>query len=147
MDSPKVRVGKSTILNPLSTMVPRDAYRVEAGSLSGIFFMVEFERLNHYWGIYNMSVFVDSSFVDCVFSGTSFPDCRFVNCKFEKCLFKKDNVGGSCHFDDSLFVSCTFSNCEFGRDKLEAYCDFSKARFLDCQNDGSIGLPSTVGKN
>ena len=118
--------------------------RVEGGSWSGIYFYVEFDRLSHYWGVYNMSVFVDSSFIDCVFSGTSFPECRFVNCKFERCLFRKDNLGGLCHFDESVFACCTFSKCEFGRVNLETFCNFSNTRFFDCQNDGSIGLPSTV---
>ena len=86
--------------------------RFEGGNTDAAFLDSEFELIDHYWGIYNQSVFVDFSFSQCKFRGTAFADCKFMCCKFKQCQFLPDNLGGTCNFDGSKFMECTAVDCE-----------------------------------
>ena len=82
----------------------------ESGHIDASFLSCEFTRVEWYWGLFNVCVFVGCKFNNCIFSGTSFSDCKFVGCTFVDCRFTLDNMGSDCTFDGTVFYGCTQTN-------------------------------------
>jgi uncharacterized protein YjbI with pentapeptide repeats len=79
---------------------------IEGEHIDSDFIDCTFERLDSYWGLYNLSNFIDCIFIECCFRGCSFPDSKFINCKFEQCHFLKDNMDSECTFNRTQFINC-----------------------------------------
>jgi len=81
-------------------------FATEGGVIDGVFLGCSFTNVDWYWGLFNMSVFVESTFQGCTFRGSAFSGCIFVECTFVGCHFVKDNLGGECSFEDSRWYGC-----------------------------------------
>jgi uncharacterized protein YjbI with pentapeptide repeats len=87
-------------------------FSIEGGHVTSVFLTATFERLDWYWGLFNLCLFADCRFEGCTFRGTAFAGSRFVDCAFVDCRFVRDNLGGECRFDEVKWYGCAQTGCE-----------------------------------
>lgn len=87
-------------------------FSLDGGHVTSTFLSTAFDKVDWYWGLFNVCLFVDCRFSECTFRGTSFPGCRFVDCVFADCRFGPDNLGGECLFGGAKWYGCLQSGCE-----------------------------------
>ena len=86
-------------------------FDTEGGEVDSVFIGCTLEDCEWYWGLFNLTIFVQVKFTRCTFRGTGFPGSKFVECEFVDCVFTKDNLGGDCYFSDVAWYKCSQRNC------------------------------------
>ncbi len=85
---------------------------VEGDAFEGALIGCRISDSSWYWGLFNITKFVEVKFSNCVFRGSAFAGCLFVKCYFENCRFVKDNLDASCRFDECSWYDCEQTGCD-----------------------------------
>jgi uncharacterized protein YjbI with pentapeptide repeats len=114
-------------------------FSIDGSGIEGALLWCAFEKVDWYWGLFNVATIAHSRFEDCVFRGTSFRGCEFVACSFTACSFELDNLDSACTFDDCSMVECTFERCSFATGRPDEPI-FSNSRWYGCTQTQCVGL-------
>jgi uncharacterized protein YjbI with pentapeptide repeats len=85
---------------------------LEGKAFGGILSACTVSDSSWYWGLFNLTRFIEVEFRNCVFSGSAFAGCIFAKCSFQGCRFLKDNLNADCSFPDCLWYDCEQEGCE-----------------------------------
>lgn len=85
---------------------------IEGSAFEGVLVGCRIKDSCWYWGLFNITKFVEVEFRNCVFRGSGFAGCLFVRCRFENCRFTKDNLEANCRFTECSWFECEQTGCE-----------------------------------
>jgi uncharacterized protein YjbI with pentapeptide repeats len=85
---------------------------IEGSAFVGILSGCKVKDSSWYWGLFNMTTFVQVEFDGCVFRGSSFAGCLFAKCRFVNCKFLRNNLNADCTFDKCAWYDCEQTECE-----------------------------------